>query len=1043
LRWIIDLASGIYFFIMNLSDLSLSRPVLATVASILIVVFGAIGYSYLGVREYPAIDPPNITVRTNYTGANADVVESQITEPLEKAINGIAGIRAISSQSALGASVITVEFTLGIDLEQAANDVRDKVSQASRNLPQDIDAPPVVQKADASGDPIIFVPIQSNTRNIVELSDYAENVILEKIQTIPGVSGVNIFGQKRPAMRLWMDPVRLTTYKLTVQDIQNALGRENVELPAGKVRGDVTELTVKAYGRLSTEEEFNNMIIKQTAGQTIRLRDVGEAVLGPEDEESGARRNNVQGLSLAVVPQPGSNYIEIADEFYRRFEQIKKDLPPDIIIAIGVDKSKFVRRAISEVEETLAIAIGLVVLIIFLFFRNWVIALRPLIDIPVSLIGAFFIMYMFGFSINVLTLLAIVLATGLVVDDGIVVTENIFKKMEAGMDKYTAAREGTREIFFAVISTSITLAVVFIPVIFLQGFTGRLFREFGIVVAGAVLISAFVSLTLTPVLNVKLGGNAKHGWFYYATEPFFRGMERTYGNALRSFLRYKWLRMAILVGCFAIIWVLNQTIKSELAPLEDRSLIRANISAPEGTDFDRTERVIMDIAQVAMDSVPENEMVFGITAPGRFTAGGTNTGFISILLPDKDKRERSQQEIYDQLLRIYKRYSGARVFPNQEQTISTSLASGFGLPVQFVLQNLDFAKLQEKVPQFMDAARKNPAFANVDVNLKFNKPELQVEIDRLRAAELGINVFDVSQTLQLALSGRRFGYFIQNGKQYQIIGQVDRSDRDEPLDLAGLYVRNIRGEMVQLDNVVHFTENSSPPTLYHYNRYKSATISASLAPGKTLGEGIEAMESISKTVLDPSFQTDYSGASRDFKESSGNTSFAFLLALGLIYLILAAQFESFRDPFIIMLTVPLAIAGALLSLYATGNTLNIFSQIGLIMLIGLVTKNGILIVEFSNQKRMLGMDRLTAVQEAAQARLRPILMTTLATVLGALPIALALGAAATSRIPLGVVIVGGLLFSLVLTLFVIPAVYAILSKKQYRNVEEIPAETAE
>ncbi len=1016
---------------------------MATVASILIVVFGAIGYSYLGVREYPAIDPPNITVRTNYTGANADVVESQITEPLEKAINGIAGIRAISSQSALGASVITVEFTLGIDLEQAANDVRDKVSQASRDLPQDIDAPPVVQKADASGDPIIFVPIQSNTRNIVELSDYAENVILEKIQTIPGVSGVNIFGQKRPAMRLWMDPVSLTTYKLTVQDIQNALGRENVELPAGKVRGDVTELTVKAYGRLSTEEEFNNMIIKQTAGQTIRLRDVGEAVLGPEDEESGARRNNVQGLSLAVVPQPGSNYIEIADEFYRRFEQIKKELPPDIIIAIGVDKSKFVRRAISEVEETLAIAIGLVVLIIFLFFRNWVIALRPLIDIPVSLIGAFFIMYLFGFSINVLTLLAIVLATGLVVDDGIVVTENIFKKMEAGMDKYTAAREGTREIFFAVISTSITLAVVFIPVIFLQGFTGRLFREFGIVVAGAVLISAFVSLTLTPVLNVKLGGNAKHGWFYYATEPFFRGMERTYGNALRSFLRYKWLSMAILVGCFAIIWVLNQTIKSELAPLEDRSLIRANISAPEGTDFDRTEQVIMDIAQVAMDSVPENEMVFGITAPGRFTAGGTNTGFISIPLPDKDKRERSQQEIYDQLLRIYKRYSGARVFPNQEQTISTSLASGFGLPVQFVLQNLDFAKLQEKVPQFMDAARKNPTFANVDVNLKFNKPELQVEIDRLRAAELGINVFDVSQTLQLALSGRRFGYFIQNGKQYQIIGQVDRSDRDEPLDLAGLYVRNIRGEMVQLDNVVRFTENSSPPTLYHYNRYKSATISASLAPGKTLGEGIEAMESISKTVLDPSFQTDYSGASRDFKESSGNTSFAFLLALGLIYLILAAQFESFRDPFIIMLTVPLAIAGALLSLYATGNTLNIFSQIGLIMLIGLVTKNGILIVEFSNQKRMLGMDRLTAVQEAAQARLRPILMTTLATVLGALPIALALGAAATSRIPLGVVIVGGLLFSLVLTLFVIPAVYAILSKKQYRNVEEIPAETAE
>lgn len=1022
---------------MNLSDLSLSRPVLATVFSILIVVFGAIGYSFLGVREYPAIDPPNITVRTNYTGANADVIESQITEPMEKAINGISGIRAISSQSALGASVITVEFNLGTDLEQAANDVRDKVSQAVRNLPQDIDAPPVVQKADASGDPIIFVPIQSSTRNIVELSDYAENVLLEKLQTIPGVSGVNIFGQKRPAMRLWLDPVRLAAFQLTVQDVQNALVRENVELPAGKVRGDATELTVKAFGRLSTEDDFNNMIIRQTAGQTIRFRDVGTAVLGPEDEETGARRNNIAGLSLAIVPQPGSNYIEIADEFYRRFDQIQKETPPDIIMAIGIDKSKFVRRAVSEVEETLAIAIGLVVLIIFLFFRNWIIALRPLIDIPVSLIGAFFIMYAFGFSINVLTLLAIVLATGLVVDDGIVVTENIFKKMEAGMDKYTAAREGTREIFFAVISTSITLAVVFIPVIFLQGFTGRLFREFGIVVAGAVLISAFVSLTLTPVLNVKLGGNAKHGWFYHATEPFFAGLERIYGNTLRSFLRFKYVSILILIACFAAIWYLQQNIKSELAPLEDRSLIRANITAPEGTDFDRTEQIIMDIAQIAIDSVPENEMVFGITAPGRFTAGGTNTGFISILLPDKEKRQRSQQQIYDQLLRIYKKYTGARVFPNQEQTITTSLASGFGLPVQFVLQTLDFEKLKEKVPQFLDAARKDPTFANVDVNLKFNKPELQVEIDRLRAAELGINVFDVSQTLQLALSGRRFGYFIQNGKQYQIIGQVDRADRDEPLDLAGLFVRNTRGEMVQLDNVVHFVENSSPPTLYHYNRYKSATISAALAPGKTLGEGIQAMENISKTVLDPSFQTDLSGPSRDFKESSGNTSFAFLLALGLIYLILAAQFESFRDPFIIMFTVPLAIAGALLSLYITGHTLNIFSQIGLIMLIGLVTKNGILIVEFSNQKRMQGMGRLQAVQEAAQARMRPILMTTLATVLGALPIALALGAAATSRIPLGVVIVGGLLFSLVLTLYVIPAVYAILSKITYRNIAPI------
>jgi multidrug efflux pump len=1021
---------------MNLSDIAIRRPVLATVASILIVLFGSIGYAFLGVREYPAIDPPNITVRTNYTGANADVVESQITEPLEKAINGIAGVRNINSQSALGISSITVEFDLGSDLEQAANDVRDKVSQAIRSLPQDIDGPPVVQKADASGDPIIFLPIQSSSRSIVELTEYAENNILERIQTIPGVSGVNIFGQKRPAMRLWMKPDRLAALNLTVQDVQAALNRENVELPAGKVRGDVTELTVKAYGRLTSEADFNEMIIRQTNGQTIRFRDVGEAILGPEDEESGARRNNIQGLSLAIIPQPGSNYVEIADEFYKRFLEIKSDLPKDIILAIGVDKSKFVRRAIAEVKETLIISVGLVVLIIFLFFRNWIIALRPLIDIPVSLIGAFFIMYTFGFSINVLTLLAIVLATGLVVDDGIVVTENIFKKMEAGMDKITAAREGTREIFFAVISTSITLAVVFIPVIFLQGFTGRLFREFGIVVAGAVLISAFVSLTLTPVLNIKLGGNTNHGWFYHATEPFFSGLERWYGNALRKFMRYKWISFIILMTCFTMIWFLQKNIKSELAPLEDRSLIRANVTAPEGTDFDRTEKIIMDIAQIAMDSVPENEMVFGITAPGRFAASGTNTGFISILLKDNNDRERAQQEIYEQLLKVYKRYTAARVLPNQEQTISTGFSSGFGLPVQFVIQHINFDKLREKIPEFLEKAKKDPTFANVDVNLKFNKPEIKVEIDRLRAAELGVSILDVSQTLQLALSGRRFGYFLQNGKQYQVVGQVDRMNRDEPLDLAGLYVRNNTGQMIQLDNLVQFTETSAPPTLYHYNRYKSATVSAALTPGKTLGEGVQAMEKIGKEVLDDSFQTDLSGASRDFKESSGNTSYAFLLALLLIYLILAAQFESFRDPFIIMLTVPLAVAGALLSLNLTDHTFNIFSQIGLIMLIGLVTKNGILIVEFANQKRMLGLGRLQAAQEAAQARFRPILMTTLATVLGALPIALALGAAATSRVPLGVVVVGGLLFSLVLTLFVIPGVYATLSKITYRNAPE-------
>jgi multidrug efflux pump len=1013
---------------MSLPEFSLRRPVFATVMSILIVFFGAVGYTFLGVREYPAIDPPNITVRTNYTGANAEVIESQVTEPLERAINGIAGIRTISSSSALGNSNITVEFDLGIDLEQAANDVRDKVSQAQRNLPQDIDAPPVVTKADASGDPILFVPVQSSTRSIMELSDYAENVIREKIQTIPGVSAVNVFGSKLPAMRLWMDPAKMVKFGLTAQDVLAALNRENVELPGGKVRGDATEMTVKTFGRLQTEDEFNNMIIRQSAGSTIRFKDIGEAILGPENEETGARRNLVQGVSLAIIPQPGSNWVEITDEFYRRYEQIQKDLPEDIVMNVGIDKSRFIRRAISEVTETLFIAIGLVVLIIYLFFRNWIIALRPLIDIPVSLIGAFFLMWLFGFSINVLTLLAIVLATGLVVDDGIVVTENIFKKREAGMDKWTAAREGTKEIFFAVISTSITLAVVFIPVIFLQGFTGRLFREFGIVVAGAVLISAFVSLTLTPVLNVKLGGNVKtHGWFYTVTEPFFAGMERIYGNSLRSFMRFKWLSLGILVACFGLIWYFQGLVKSELAPLEDRSIIRTNLTAPEGTDFDKMESIVYNLAQRIMDSIPEKSMVFGITAPG-FGAASTNSGFVSLLLTDPKERERSQMEIYNQLLTMTRKMPEARMFPSQEETITVGF--GRGLPVQFVIQTLDFQKLQAVVPKFLEEARKDPTFANVDVNLKFNKPELQVSIDRLKAAELGVSVLDVSQTLQLALSGRRFGYFLQNGRQYQVIGQVDRANRDEPLDLAGLYVRNNRGEMIQLDNIVRFEETSNPPQLYHYNRYKSATISAAPAPGKTLGEGIEAMERIAATVLDGSFQTDLSGPSRDFRESSGNTSFAFLMALMLIYLILAAQFESFRDPLIIMLTVPLAIAGAYLSLWATGNTFNIFSQIGMIMLIGLVTKNGILIVEFANQKRDAGMPKSQAVWEAAQARLRPILMTTLATALGALPIAMSLGAASTSRIGLGVVVVGGLMFSLILTLFVIPVMYLLLSGKK-------------
>ena len=1021
---------------MTISELSLKRPVLAIVMNIMIVLFGVIGFKFLGVRDYPAIDPPNISVRTSYPGANADVIESQITEPLEKAVNGIAGVKNITSSSSQGSSNINVEFELSYNLEEAANDVRDKVSQTVRSLPSDLDAPPVVTKADASSDPIISMTIQSESRNPLQVTEYATNNLLERIQTIPGVSTVNIWGEKKYAMRVWFQPEKLLAYNLTAKDVQSALLRENIELPSGKISGNTTELTVRTFGRLSTEDDFNNLIIKNIGGRDIKLSDIGQAILGPENEESILKESGTPMIALAIVPQPGSNYVAIADEFYKRFEQIKKDVPADIRLAIGMDQTQFVRKSIAEVEETLMLSIGLVILIIFLFFRDWIVAIRPLIDIPVSLIAAFFIMYLAGFTINVLTLLAIVLATGLVVDDGIVVTENIFKKMEQGMDKYKAAREGSKEIYFAVIATSITLAVVFLPIVFLQGFVGRLFREFGIVVAGAVLVSAFVSLTLTPVLNVYLTrkGGHHHGWFYRVTEPFFSGMEKGYNRLLHSFMKVRWIAFIVIALCFGLIYFIGGSLQSELAPMEDRSQFRLQISAPEGTSFDAMDKYVDQLTNLVIDSVPEKKTLISVTAPGFTGSGSVNSGFVRAALVSPDERVRSQQQIVDMINRNLPRFNEGRAFAIQEQTISVNRRGG--LPVQFVLQNNNFEKLKTILPKFLEEANKNPVFSGVDADLKFNKPELRINIDRLKASELGVSVTDISEMMQLSLSNRRLGYFIKEGKQYQVIGQVLRDDRDDPTDLKNLFVRTSDGKMISIDQFVSFAEETTPPTLYHFNRYKSATISAGLAPGKTIGDGIEEMNAIAKKLLDETFTTALSGNSRDFAESSGNTYFAFGLALILIFLVLAAQFESFIDPLVIMLTVPLAIAGAVFSLWLFDQTINIFSQIGMIMLIGLVTKNGILIVEFANQKKHAGMLKKPAVIEAATMRLRPILMTSLAMSLGALPLALSLGAASTSRIPLGVVIVGGILFSLVLTLFVIPAMYSFLSSKKIKVHEE-------
>jgi multidrug efflux pump len=1019
---------------MSLSTLSIKRPVFTIVINLLIILFGIIGFKYLGVREFPSIDPAQISVSTNYTGANADIIESQITEPLEKAINSIDGIRNITSSSNQGSSRITIEFKLEKNLEDAANDVRDKVSQAVRSLPKDIDAPPVVSKADADSDAIISMTVQSESRNSLELSDYAENVIAERLQTIQGVSSVQIWGQKRYSMRIWLDPLKLTSYGVTVSDVKKALTSQNVELPSGKVTGANTELTVKTMGNLSTAEQFNDIIVLSNDNKVVKLSDVGFAELGPENLETKLLGSGKVMVGLALVPQPGSNYLDVAEAFYKHYDVLKRDLPKDMSLNIALDNTLFVKKSVLEVGETLVVSLILVILIIYLFFRNWAIAFRPLIDIPVSLISTFFVMYLFGYSINVLTLLAVVLATGLVVDDGIVVTENIFKKVEKGMSPIEAAIKGSNEIFFAVISISITLAAVFLPIIFLEGFVGRLFREFGVVIGAAVLVSAFVSLTLTPMLNAYLmkGGKQKRTKFYEFTEPFFENLNRSYAETLTSFMKRKWLSFPILAVSILMIVLFFKILPKETAPYDDRSSISVAVTTPEGATYEYTDRFMQELSQLIQDSIPEEKISLVITSPG-FMTSSVNSGRIRLSLVEPNERKRSQKEIADAFSKWTKRYSEAKTNVIQQPTIAVNRRGG--LPVQYIIQAPNFEKLREKVPQFMELAGQDPTFSTVDVNLKFNKPELNVTIDRAKAESMGISVLDIAQTLQLSLSGQRFGYFMMNGKQYSVIGQFDLKDRNAPLDLTSTFVKNNKGELIQLDNVVTVVEQSNPPQLYHNNRYMSATVSAGLSPGKSMGDGIDAMNAISKKVLDETFTTDLAGESRDFVESSSNTMFAFGLALLLIYLILAAQFESFIDPMIIILTVPMAVAGALFSLWLFGQSWNIFSQIGTIMLIGLVTKNGILIVEFANQLREQGKPKMEAIMEASESRLRPILMTSLAIALGALPIALSLGAASTSRIGMGVVIVGGTLFSLMLTLLVIPAIYAMWSKPRKNRPE--------
>jgi multidrug efflux pump len=1017
---------------MTLYSLAIRRPVLAIVISLTIVLFGGIALTYLPVREYPAVDPPTITVSTSYRGANADVIEAQVTEPLEDAINGVAGIRTLTSTSREGRSTITVEFELGADLESATNDVRDRVAGAVNNLPPDVD-PPSVSKADADNQPIAQVTLRSDQRDLLELSQYADNVFAERLQTIPGVSGVQIWGERTYAMRLTLDPAKLASYQLTLLDVRDAVARENIELPSGRIEGQDVELPVRTASRLTTAQDFEDLIVKESGGRIVRLSDVGAVALGARNERTILKENGVPMVSVVVSPQPGANYIEIVDELRRRVAQLERELPTDIQLNFGFDVTQFIRRSILEVEETIAIAFALVVLIIFAFLRDWRTTLVPVLAIPVSLVGSFFILYLAGFSINVLTLLALVLAIGIVVDDAIIVLENIYAKIEAGANPIEAGEEGTREIFFAVIATTVALVGVFLPILFLEGLTGRLFREFGVTMAGAVVISSIVALTLTPMLSTRLLKRRETpSWLYRKTEPFFESLTRGYRSTLAVFLEHRWLALVLVLACLGGGYGFLRALPEELAPLEDRSSLRVSARAPEGATFQYMDQYTDQLVATIERAVPERKALTAITSPTFGAGGSANTASVRISLLDPAERDRSQQEIAAALEPELRKLTGARANVNQEPTIAVGQRRG--QPIEFVLKAPDIERLREALPRFMAEASEDPTFGFVDVDLKFTKPELRLSIDRARAQDLGISAQTIAQTLQLAFSEQRLGFFVRDGKQYEIISQVGADRRDETFDVNNLFVRTGSGQPVQLDKVVTVTEEARPPQLFRVDRYVAATVSATPAPGKTIGDGIAAMRAIAARTLDDSFTTALSGQARDLAESSTSLWFAFGLAAILIYLVLAAQFESFRDPFVIMLTVPLAAAGALFSLWYAHQTFNIFSKIGLIMLIGLVTKNGILIVEFANQRReRFGEDLRTAVLEAASARLRPILMTTLSTVLGILPIALALGAGSNSRVPMGVAVLGGLSFGTVLALYVVPAMYTYLGRREVRT----------
>ena len=1027
---------------MKISDLSIKRPVLASVMSLTILLFGIISFTRLPVREYPDIDPPIISVVTFYRGASPSVVETEITNILEEQFATLEGVKTLTSSSQEQGSVITIEFELNRDVDEAANDVRDRVSRIRGQLPREVDDP-VISKVDANAQAIVWLALSSDRHSGLELSDIADRVLKERIQRLPGVGSVIIGGERRYAMRIWLNPLRMAAFNLTTQDVEAAIRRENAEIPGGRVEGAEREFAVRTRGELNTPEEFANIIVSQNEGDRVRLGDVADVQVGAEDERSLARFNGRPAVGLGIVKQSKASTVDVADVVRATLDELRASMPEGIQLDVAFDSSIFIKDSINEVAETILIAMVLVILVVLAFLKSFRATLIPTVAIPISIIGAFVSAFFFGFTINILTLLALVLAIGLVVDDAIVVLENIYRHMEMGKDRWQAALDGTREIGFAVLATTISLVAVFVPVAFLTGSVGRLFNEFGLMLAVAILISGFVALTLSPMLASKflkpLHGTGE-GWASRSFDAFFDKLNHIYERILKWSLAHPAVLVFAAVLLVAVSAVLFKMMPSELVPTEDRGIAFGIVIAPEGSTLDYTDRYMQQVESRLLP-LPERKGVFtalglGFGGPGRVT-----NGFLFVGLKPRDERQRSQQEIVQSLFPQLLSIPGVLAFVINPPSLGGRFSSS---PVEYVLQADNYEQLNQAVQTMMGKASELGYLVNLDSDLRLNKPQLDITIDRERAAGLGVSVTDIGLTLETFLGGRVVTNFKRGAKQYDVIVQMKPSDRSRPDAIDDIYIRSSDG-LVQLANVVKIRETVSPKELNHYNRVRSATISANLVPGVSLGDALDDLDEIAATALPAGINREYAGQSLEFKSSSGTLYFMFMLAIVFIYLVLAAQFESFVHPFTILLSVPLAVFGALLSLFVFGETLNIYSQIGLIMLVGLVTKNSILIVEFSNQLRERGLAVGAAVLEAATIRLRPILMTSFATIFGVLPIAIGLGAGGEARRPLGIAVVGGLLFSTFLTLVIVPVVYKLLSKftdvkpdHQLRSAETLP-----